>query len=353
VALTNIEKQARWRERHADRRHAVARIATMLTRQRFSDGITHEVQVGWNTCTIDGYFLNLAKLICTVLKTDRAIKQLRWALAKCLRDRKAGTRSRRAIKARYRTRTGCGRGPNGPPAAGAMTYVGDGGKLSAVRSWKYLPTTTQSCWRRLRSKALSVGSKAGDLLDAQRERKACRLDAKADRKARNGELAILSQFTAEPRRRITAKPEIRRCSAPRRSGGPDRSHKVNRDKCTCHRRGRMVAQCDQRRQCDRARLTALLASVACPASSIVVTPSGPRDGDVRDAIAFAALVNRAPCIVLAGHGMHAARWLPAAGIGREEAKDIPGATSTQGRSTTTVVAVHDPRIPFKRRVDIE
>jgi hypothetical protein len=88
MALTNIEKQARWRERHADRRHAVARIATMLTRQRFSDGITHEIQLGWNTCTIDGYFVDLAKLIGAVLKTDKAIKQLRWALAKCLRDRK-------------------------------------------------------------------------------------------------------------------------------------------------------------------------------------------------------------------------------------------------------------------------
>jgi hypothetical protein len=100
MALTNAEKQARWRGRHADQRRRVPRIATLLMRRSHSTGRAVETKVGWNTVTFDGYFYTLASLICDVLKTDRAIKQLRWALAKCLGDRRfrrqaIGDRSRR------------------------------------------------------------------------------------------------------------------------------------------------------------------------------------------------------------------------------------------------------------------
>ena len=36
MPLTNAEKQRRWRQRHADRRRTVARIATMLVRQHLT-----------------------------------------------------------------------------------------------------------------------------------------------------------------------------------------------------------------------------------------------------------------------------------------------------------------------------
>jgi hypothetical protein len=80
VALSNAEKQARWRERHAERRQTVARIASMLTRRSHTEGSTTEAKVGWNTVTFDDYFYTLAFRLADVLKTDRAIMQLRWAL---------------------------------------------------------------------------------------------------------------------------------------------------------------------------------------------------------------------------------------------------------------------------------
>jgi hypothetical protein len=95
VALTNAEKQARWRLRHADQRRRVARIATTLMRRSHSTGRAIETKVGWNAVTFDEYFYTLATLICGVLKTDKAIKQLRWALAKCLHDRARGREAAR------------------------------------------------------------------------------------------------------------------------------------------------------------------------------------------------------------------------------------------------------------------
>jgi len=87
-ALTNAEKQKRWRERHTEDRRKVARVAAMLMRRSHTEGHTTQFQVGWNWVTADVYFLRLAVLICDVLKTDRAIKQLRWALAQRLVDRR-------------------------------------------------------------------------------------------------------------------------------------------------------------------------------------------------------------------------------------------------------------------------
>jgi hypothetical protein len=87
MVLTNAEKQARWRERHTERRRHVARIASLLIRRVHTTGRAIEAKVGWNEVTFDEYFYTLALLICGVLKTDRAIRQLRWALAKCLNDR--------------------------------------------------------------------------------------------------------------------------------------------------------------------------------------------------------------------------------------------------------------------------
>ena len=87
-ALTNAEKQKRWRERHTEDRRKVARVAAMLIRRSHTEGHTTQFQVGWNWVTADVYFLRLAVLICDVLKTDRAIKQLRWALAQCLDNRR-------------------------------------------------------------------------------------------------------------------------------------------------------------------------------------------------------------------------------------------------------------------------
>jgi hypothetical protein len=52
-------------------------------------------KVGWNTVTFDVYYSELASSIADILKTDRAIMQLRWALAACLDDRKRGRQSER------------------------------------------------------------------------------------------------------------------------------------------------------------------------------------------------------------------------------------------------------------------
>jgi len=87
-ALTNAEKQKRWRERHTEDRRKVAPVAATLMRRSHTEAHTTQFQVGWNWVTADVYFLRLAVLICDVLKTDRAIKQLRWALAQRLVDRR-------------------------------------------------------------------------------------------------------------------------------------------------------------------------------------------------------------------------------------------------------------------------
>jgi hypothetical protein len=100
MALTNAEKQARWRERHADQRRGVARIANLLMRRSRSEGRAIEAKLGWNEVTFDEYFYTLAAVICGVLKTDKAIRQLRWALAKCLQDRRRSRERERYSRAR-------------------------------------------------------------------------------------------------------------------------------------------------------------------------------------------------------------------------------------------------------------
>jgi hypothetical protein len=98
MALTNAEKQRRWRTTHAGRRRTAARITTMLMRRSHSDGRAIGAKIGWNSVTFDAYFLKLAVLICDALKTDRAIRQLRWALSKCLDDRKMARARERWLK---------------------------------------------------------------------------------------------------------------------------------------------------------------------------------------------------------------------------------------------------------------
>jgi hypothetical protein len=88
MALTNAEKQAHWRQRHAKERRVIARIANLLIRRAKSEGRTVGAKVGWNDVVFDQYFYTLADLLSDTLKTDSAIKQLRWALAKCLQDRR-------------------------------------------------------------------------------------------------------------------------------------------------------------------------------------------------------------------------------------------------------------------------
>jgi hypothetical protein len=99
MALTNREKQKRWRERHSERRRNIARIAKLLMRRSHVFGKTLEVQLGWNWVTFDLYFLHLARLLCVVLKTDRAIMQLQWGLAVCLKERKQTRYSQRSARA--------------------------------------------------------------------------------------------------------------------------------------------------------------------------------------------------------------------------------------------------------------
>jgi hypothetical protein len=95
MALTNAEKQARWRKRHADRRRDVARIATMLMRRRHPEGRTDEITLGWYTTKVDAYFFKLAFQICHALETDKEIRQLKNALAYCLDHRKSDRRRRK------------------------------------------------------------------------------------------------------------------------------------------------------------------------------------------------------------------------------------------------------------------
>jgi hypothetical protein len=45
----------------------------MLVRRSHSDGGMIGAKIGWNDVSFDAYFLRLARLICDVLKTDRAI----------------------------------------------------------------------------------------------------------------------------------------------------------------------------------------------------------------------------------------------------------------------------------------
>jgi hypothetical protein len=95
MALTNADKQRRWRAAHAGRRQSVARIATMLMRRSHTTGRTFELKVGWYETTVDEYFLKLAALLGDALKTDKAIRQLKNALSDCLRARQAARRQQR------------------------------------------------------------------------------------------------------------------------------------------------------------------------------------------------------------------------------------------------------------------
>jgi hypothetical protein len=95
MVLTNAQKQRRYRERHADARRRVARIANHLMRRSHSEGRPSEAKVGWNDVTFDRYFFVLARMLSDALKTDRAIRQLRWALAICLDHRRNDRRSER------------------------------------------------------------------------------------------------------------------------------------------------------------------------------------------------------------------------------------------------------------------
>jgi hypothetical protein len=92
MALGNAERQAAWRKRHADERRAIARIANLLMRRSKTERRAIEAKLGWNTVTFDRYFYTLAIALGDVLKTDRAIRQLRWALHQCLYDRQAARR---------------------------------------------------------------------------------------------------------------------------------------------------------------------------------------------------------------------------------------------------------------------
>jgi hypothetical protein len=102
MALTNAEKQRAWRQRHAERRRTVVRIATMLMRRSHKDGRTFETRFGWNAVTFDGYFHTLASRLADVLKTDRAIMQLRWALTDILTKRRQGRSYARMTRERSR-----------------------------------------------------------------------------------------------------------------------------------------------------------------------------------------------------------------------------------------------------------
>ena len=103
MALTNAEKQRAWRQRHAERRRAVAQIASMLMRRSHTDGEMIEgPRIGWNAFGVDvkydAYFLRLAVLLAKCFSQDNEIKQLRWALEGCLRDRKSARRHKRDIR---------------------------------------------------------------------------------------------------------------------------------------------------------------------------------------------------------------------------------------------------------------
>jgi hypothetical protein len=101
MALTNAEKQRRWRAAHAKRRRSVARVAAMLSRNAFAERKTHPVRVGMVQIDVDQYFLKLADLISEALspdktvKQDRRVKQLSWALLHRLRFRKEERKAKR------------------------------------------------------------------------------------------------------------------------------------------------------------------------------------------------------------------------------------------------------------------
>jgi hypothetical protein len=87
MALTNAEKQHRWRAAHAKRRRTAARIAGMLLHAPSEgEAAPYPVKVGWNTAQIDRHAFKLAILIADLLspdktiKQDQAIKRLHWAL---------------------------------------------------------------------------------------------------------------------------------------------------------------------------------------------------------------------------------------------------------------------------------
>jgi hypothetical protein len=93
MALTNAEKQRRWRAAHADRRRKVQRIATLLMRSRVT-GRVHKVAVGWYETNIDEHFFQLADATIDVLGTEKAISQLKSALWYFLAQRQSARRNR-------------------------------------------------------------------------------------------------------------------------------------------------------------------------------------------------------------------------------------------------------------------
>ena len=61
MPLSNVEKQARWRERHAAERQLAARLANLLIRRSRTEGADVEARLGSGVVVIDGYYLRLAK----------------------------------------------------------------------------------------------------------------------------------------------------------------------------------------------------------------------------------------------------------------------------------------------------
>lgn len=93
MALSNAEKQARWRARHAGQRQQASRLAALLLRRSRSDGEQIKTKVGWNDVAFDRYFLRLAWVLCTILGSDRAVNSFagRWRRASTSAKRGAGT----------------------------------------------------------------------------------------------------------------------------------------------------------------------------------------------------------------------------------------------------------------------
>jgi hypothetical protein len=46
------------------------------------------LKLGWNDVTVDEYFLALAAHLASVLKTDRAVRELAWGLRQMVAQRK-------------------------------------------------------------------------------------------------------------------------------------------------------------------------------------------------------------------------------------------------------------------------
>jgi hypothetical protein len=63
-------------------------MAAFLMRRSHATGQMFDLKVGWYETKVDAYFLALAILLGDVLKTDKAIRQLKNALADHLYDRK-------------------------------------------------------------------------------------------------------------------------------------------------------------------------------------------------------------------------------------------------------------------------